>query len=47
MAWRTLMGILATVVGLVVGVLPAEAAGGKPVIERGSFVEVFADDFHL
>ena len=39
------IGICATVLALVAGVAPAQGAGGKPEIERGSFVDVFADDF--
>ena len=35
----------AAVIALVMGAAVAEGAGGRPVIERGSFVERFADDF--
>jgi hypothetical protein len=37
--------VVAAMVALVMGAAVAEGAGGKPVIERGSFVESFADDF--
>jgi hypothetical protein len=39
------IGICATVLAFVVAAAPAAGAGGKPVIERDSFVDVFADDF--
>jgi hypothetical protein len=37
--------MVAAMVALLMGAAVAEGAGGKPVIERGSFVEPFADDF--
>jgi hypothetical protein len=36
----TMIGICATLFALVIGVAPAQARGHKPVIERGSSVEV-------
>jgi hypothetical protein len=39
------IGICATVFALIAGVASARGAGGKPLIERGSSVDVFADDF--
>ena len=47
MGRRTMIGICATVFALIVGAAPAQATDGRPVIERGSSVEVYADNFIL
>lgn len=39
------LGAMVAMIAPLMGAAVAEGAGGKPVIERGSFVERFADDF--